>query len=260
MEVTAKEGREVITVPGRALGPVDTLQKAFQTKGLEVGNAKLPEHPRSRRGAVKTESTTQRDGDELVEIMVMRLGGSPVLGSIQHLWDQDRLDKGGGDKRTRRRVASVDPGDEVGGVGGFGDDGVELLIPFAVALEDEAEVLVMIDEFDLVIVESDGTARQTRVRFVANEKSLGLDGRELQLPLIAPFLHVLEEVADDFELGGEGLVGTVFGPARTVVGEEGKNEVQLLELLVIQVVDVDGEEKGRQDAALRNTSRGGEPV
>jgi len=105
---------------------------------------------------MKTQSSTKRDGDDLVESVVVRFGGSPVLRGVKHLGNEDRLDQSRSDQRTWRGVSVVDSGDEVGSVSGLGADGVELKIPFAVALEDEAEIFVVVDELDVVGVESDG--------------------------------------------------------------------------------------------------------
>lgn len=112
---------------------------------------------------MKTQSATQRNGDDLVQRLVVGFGGFPVLGSVKHLRDENGLDKSRSHKRTRRSVATIDPGDEVGSEPGFDCDGVELLIPLAVALEDEAEVFVRIDEVDWVRVQSDGMMRETRL-------------------------------------------------------------------------------------------------
>ena len=93
---------------------------------------------------MKTKSTTKRHGDDLVESVVVGFGGSPVLRGVKHLGNEDRLDQSRGDQRTWRRVSCVDSGDEVGCVSGLGADGVELKIPLAVALEDEAEIFVVV--------------------------------------------------------------------------------------------------------------------
>jgi hypothetical protein len=222
--VADKKSRKVITIPSRAHGAVDALKEALQTKALKIRNAKLPEHTRRRSGAVQPKRTTKGNGDELVEIVEVRLGGSPELGRIRHLRNEDGLDEGGGDKRTRRSIASVDPGNEVGSVRGFGDNGVELLVPFAVALDDEAEILVMVDQLDLMVVEGDGTTRQTRIGFVFNKENLGLDGGEFQLPLVAPGFNKLEEFVKNVVLGEVGLITLVLRPASTIIGKEGEDE------------------------------------
>ena len=70
-DVVNEDGRKEVTIIGGTSSSVDTLQKTFRTKGLEVRNAELPESARGRSRAMKTESTAQRDGDDLVETMII---------------------------------------------------------------------------------------------------------------------------------------------------------------------------------------------
>ena len=207
---------------------------------------------------MKTKTTTKRHGDDLVESVVVRFGGSPVLRGVKHLGNEDRLDQSRGDQRTWRRVSGVDSGDEVGCVSGLGADGVELQIPLAVALEDEAEIFVVVNEFDVVGVESDRVdGSERRAGFALKKKKLCLGSREFKVPLLAPRLETKNEISEEPVLSEVALTALVLRPTRSIISEQRKTKLKLL--LVVKVIDIDGEEERRENAPLRNTSRGREP-
>ena len=163
-----------------------------------------------------------------------KTGANPTINSYTH-HDQSR-----GDQRTWRRVSGVDSGDEVGCVSGLGADGVELKIPLAVALKDEAEVFVVVDEFDVVGVESDRVGgSEWRAGFALKKKKLCLGCREFKFPLLAPRLDMINEISEELVLSEVALTALVLRPTRSIISEKRKTKLKLL--LVVKVVDVDGE-------------------
>jgi len=81
---------------------------------------------------MKAESAAKGCGEDLIHDSELGLGRTPKTQGITHLRDENVLDEGSRDKRTRGEVPVVDAGDEVGGDFGLGYNGVELAIPLAV--------------------------------------------------------------------------------------------------------------------------------
>jgi hypothetical protein len=143
---------------------------------------------------MKAESAAKRSGEDLIHDTELGLGGTPKTQGITHLRDENVLDEGSGDKRTRREIPVVDAGDEVGGNFGLGYNGVELAIPLAVGLKCEPEVLVQLG------VESDGMFRLDGILLVGKEDYLCFGGGEVEAPFGTPVLDVADELAKDLVL------------------------------------------------------------
>jgi hypothetical protein len=149
---------------------------------------------------MKAESAAKRSGEDLIHDTELSLGGTPKTQGITHLRDENVLDEGSGDKRTRREIPVVDAGDEVGGDFGLGHNGVELAIPFAVGLKCEPEVLVAVNKLDQLGVESDRVCRLDGILLVGKEDYLGFGGGEVEAPFGTPVLDVADELAKDLVL------------------------------------------------------------
>lgn len=260
-QVIDENGGEEVTDAGRLVGAVDALKEALGAQRRKIRDAELPKSANSRRSVVETKRATQRIGDELVEFEAVSSCGSPELRRVENLRDEDGLHQRGCNKRPRDgRVAEVDAADETGGVFGLGVDGLKLLIPSAVGLQGEAEVFVVVNKFEVVGVEGDGGCRKPRFDLVVEEEDLGLGGGKLKLPFLTPALDTGEEVAKNLELRQVGLVVLVLRPSCPVVGKQGEQEAQMFKLVIIEVVDVDGEKQRGEDAALWNPCSGRKPV
>jgi hypothetical protein len=149
---------------------------------------------------MKAESAAKRSGEDLIHDTELGLGGTPKTQGITHLRDENVLDEGSGDKRTRREIPVVDAGDEVGCDFGLGYNGVELAIPLAVGLKCEPEVLVAVDKLDQLGIESDGMFRLDGILLVGKEDYLGFGGGEVEAPFGTPVLDVADELAKDLVL------------------------------------------------------------
>ena len=68
---------------------------------------------------------------------------------------------------------------------------------------------------------------------------------------------MIHKVSEELVLGEVALAALMLRPTRSIISEKRKTKLKLL--LVVQVVDVDGEEERRENAPLRNTCRGREP-
>ena len=259
-DVVDEDGGEEIAVEMGTVGARDGLEKAPEANRLHIRNAEFPQRAKGRGGAVQSQGASKRGGDDLVQGAELGLGGTPVLDGVADLRNKDVFHQRHGDERPWWKMAAmVDAGDEVGGHLGFGHDGVELAIPSAVGLEDEPEVLVVVDEADLLRVEGERPCRRGWVAFVRELKNLGLGQGKVQAPSRAPLLHMLQEVPEDFVLGGDGLPVLVDRPARTVVRKQGENR-RVVQQRRVEVVDVDGEEQRREDTALGHPSSRRKPV
>ena len=109
----------------------------------------------------------------------MGLGGAPVLESICHLGDENVFHERGCDQRTWRVIAEVDAGDKVSCYFGFGNDGGELFIPPSIALKDEAEVLVVVDKLDFLVIQGQRGRGEPRCVFVGDKEDLCFGERKV---------------------------------------------------------------------------------
>ena len=176
------------------------MEKTPQTDSFHIGNTEFPQSTSCRSRAMKAESAAKRSGEDLIHDSELGLGGTPKTQGITHLRDENVLDEGSGDKRTRGEIPVVDAGDEVGCDFGLGYNGVKLAVPLAVGLKCEPEVLVAVDKLDQLGVESDGMFRLDGILFVGKEDYLGFGGGEVKAPFGTPVLDVADELAKDLVL------------------------------------------------------------
>ena len=148
------------------------MQKTAKTNGCRVRDAELPKNTMSGCMFVKTECSAKRCGDDLGEFVVVTFGRTPEAEGITHLWDKDVFDEGCSDERGRWRIAKVDARDEVSSELSLGDYGIEVLIPSTVALDDEAEVFVGRDKFEVVIIEGERNRRFLGFDTIVKKKKL----------------------------------------------------------------------------------------
>ena len=159
---------------------------------------------------MKAQGTAKRLSKNLLEIVVLLFVGPPELKGISHLRNEDVLDKSAGDEGTWRTAAMVDSGNQVGSVFAFGDDGIKVLLPFAVGLECEPKVFVAVHDLNRLPEESEALWN-TRIAEIVEENHLGFGDGKIEAPKCGPLFDLGEEFPKEFVLGEVRLVALRSG-------------------------------------------------
>jgi len=96
----------------------------------------------------KPEGTTQRLGNELVELALLSLGQPHEAKAVAEHGNKNRFDQPDRDRRQGRPIVVVDARDVVRRKPTLADHGINMGIPFAVRLKGNAQVLVLSAEGD----------------------------------------------------------------------------------------------------------------